>query len=92
MPGIIEGAKDGKGRGRQVISVARTCNLILIVLDAMKPLGHKRIIEVCCDFLTFSPFVFDIYMLYLHFMLFSNYLFYSASVLFKTLFNFIFVA
>jgi len=42
MPGIIEGAKDGKGRGRQVIAVARTCNLILIVLDAMKPLVHKK--------------------------------------------------
>lgn len=45
LPGIIEGAKDGKGRGRQVIAVARTCNLIIIVLDAMKPLTHKRIIE-----------------------------------------------
>jgi len=45
MPGIIEGAKDGKGRGRQVIAVARTCNLILITLDALKPLTHKRIIE-----------------------------------------------
>jgi small GTP-binding protein len=46
LPGIIEGAKDGKGRGRQVIAVARTCNLILIVLDALKPLTHKMIIEV----------------------------------------------
>jgi len=45
LPGIIEGAKDGKGRGRQVIAVGRTCNLVLIVLDALKPLGHKRIIE-----------------------------------------------
>lgn len=45
LPGIIEGAKDGKGRGRQVIGVARTCNLILIVLDASKPMTHKRIIE-----------------------------------------------
>jgi len=45
LPGIIEGAKDGKGRGRQVIAVARTCNLILIVLDVMKTLQHKRIIE-----------------------------------------------
>lgn len=45
LPGIIEGAKDGKGRGRQVIAVARTCNLILIVLDASKPMTHKRIIE-----------------------------------------------
>ena len=25
--------------------MARTCNLIVIVLDAMKPLTHKRIIE-----------------------------------------------
>ncbi|CDJ37829.1 developmentally regulated GTP-binding protein 1, putative [Eimeria tenella] len=45
LPGIIEGAKDGKGRGRQVIAVARTCSLILIVLDVLKPLTHKRIIE-----------------------------------------------
>lgn len=45
LPGIIEGAKDGKGRGKQVIGVARTCSLILIVLDVMKPLTHKRIIE-----------------------------------------------
>ncbi|XP_045731851.1 LOW QUALITY PROTEIN: developmentally-regulated GTP-binding protein 1-like [Mirounga angustirostris] len=45
LPGITEGAKDGKGRGRQVIAVARTCNLILIVLDVLKPLGHKKITE-----------------------------------------------
>jgi 50S ribosome-binding GTPase len=45
LPGIIEGAKDGKGRGRQVISTARTCGLILITLDATKPLAHKLIIE-----------------------------------------------
>lgn len=45
LPGIIEGAKDGKGRGRQVIGVARTCTLILIVLDAMKPMTDKKIIE-----------------------------------------------
>lgn len=45
LPGIIEGAKDGKGRGRQVIGTARTCNMILIVLDAMKPTTHKHLIE-----------------------------------------------
>lgn len=63
LPGIIEGAKDGKGRGRQVIAgqsassrerfagradacsatVARTCNLIFIVLDVLKPLGDKAV-------------------------------------------------
>lgn len=45
LPGIIEGAKDGKGRGRQVIAVGRTCNLIIIVLDSTRPMQHKRIIE-----------------------------------------------
>lgn len=45
LPGIIEGAKDGKGRGRQVIGVARTCTCILIILDVSKPLTHRRKIE-----------------------------------------------
>jgi small GTP-binding protein len=45
LPGIIEGAKDGKGRGRQVLSASLTCNVILIVLDALKPMTHKLIIE-----------------------------------------------
>ncbi|VEU42869.1 unnamed protein product [Pseudo-nitzschia multistriata] len=45
LPGIIEGAAGGRGRGRQVISTARTCNLILIVLDSGKPVTHKKIIE-----------------------------------------------
>lgn len=43
--GIIEGAKDGKGRGRQVLAAAMTCNVILIVLDALKSLTHKLLIE-----------------------------------------------
>jgi small GTP-binding protein len=45
LPGIIEGANDGKGRGRQVISAAYTCDVLMIVLDAMKPMRHKRLIE-----------------------------------------------
>ncbi|KDD74925.1 hypothetical protein H632_c984p1 [Helicosporidium sp. ATCC 50920] len=45
LPGIIEGAKDGKGRGRQVIATARTCDMILIVLDCLKPITHKKLIE-----------------------------------------------
>ncbi|GMG40195.1 unnamed protein product [Ambrosiozyma monospora] len=45
LPGIIEGAKDGRGRGKQVIAVARSCDLIFIVLDVNKPLHHKQIIE-----------------------------------------------
>lgn len=39
---ICEGAKDGKGRGCQVIALTQTCDLILMVL---KPLRHKKIIQ-----------------------------------------------
>lgn len=45
LPGIIEGAKDGKGRGRQVIAVAKTCSLIVVCLDVTKPITHKKVIE-----------------------------------------------
>jgi len=34
LPGIIEGASDNKGRGRQVIGVGKSADLILMVLDA----------------------------------------------------------
>jgi len=36
LPGIIEGAADGKGRGRQVIGVGKSADLILMVLDCQK--------------------------------------------------------
>jgi small GTP-binding protein len=36
LPGIIEGASQGKGRGRQVIACAKSSDLILMVLDACK--------------------------------------------------------
>lgn len=36
LPGIIEGASQGKGRGRQVIAVARTADVVLMMLDATK--------------------------------------------------------
>jgi len=33
VPGIIEGAAKGKGHGKQVLSVARIANLIIIMVD-----------------------------------------------------------
>uniref|UniRef100_A0A3Q3VWR6 Developmentally-regulated GTP-binding protein 2 n=1 Tax=Mola mola TaxID=94237 RepID=A0A3Q3VWR6_MOLML len=36
LPGIIEGAAQGKGRGRQVIAVARTADVVIMMLDATK--------------------------------------------------------
>jgi len=45
LPGIIEGAAQGKGRGRQVIAVARTADLVLMILDATKKDIHKQLLE-----------------------------------------------
>ena len=36
LPGIISGAAVGKGRGRQVVAISRTAELILMLLDASK--------------------------------------------------------
>ena len=36
LPGIIEGASEGRGKGRQVIAVAKSADVILIILDASK--------------------------------------------------------
>lgn len=45
LPGIIEGASKGKGRGRQVIAVARTADLVLMMLDASKSRIQKELLE-----------------------------------------------
>jgi ribosome-interacting GTPase 1 len=36
LPGIIEGAAQGWGRGRQVIAVAHTADVVVMMLDATK--------------------------------------------------------
>ncbi|UYV60734.1 DRG2 [Cordylochernes scorpioides] len=45
LPGIIEGASQGKGRGRQVIAVARTADLVIIMLDATKGDIQRQLLE-----------------------------------------------
>lgn len=47
--GIIEGAAHGKGRGREVIAVARSADLVLMVLDGGKEQvnNHRTILERC---------------------------------------------
>ena len=47
LPGIIEGAAQGKGRGKEVIAVARSADLVLMVLDAQKEglQRHREILE-----------------------------------------------
>ncbi|KAJ5833709.1 hypothetical protein N7474_002020 [Penicillium riverlandense] len=49
LPGIIEGAAEGKGRGRQVISAAKTSDLILMILDATKRAEQRALLEAELD-------------------------------------------
>lgn len=37
LPGLIEGAGIGKGRGKEVLSVARTSDLLIIITDVDRP-------------------------------------------------------
>ena len=46
LPGIIEGASYGKGRGRQVIATAKSSDLILMVLDASKWEIQRELLEI----------------------------------------------
>jgi small GTP-binding protein len=43
IPGIITGASKGKGRGREILSVARNADLIVMVLDVFNP-QHRTLI------------------------------------------------
>ncbi|KAF8634494.1 hypothetical protein AX15_000930 [Amanita polypyramis BW_CC] len=49
LPGIVEGASQGRGRGRQVVSTAKTADLVLIMLDATKSDEQRRLLEIELD-------------------------------------------
>ncbi|KAG8834626.1 Developmentally-regulated GTP-binding protein 2 [Serendipita sp. 400] len=49
LPGIVEGASGGRGRGRQVVSTAKTSDLIVMMLDATKSSEQRRLLEIELD-------------------------------------------
>ncbi|KAI8442574.1 P-loop containing nucleoside triphosphate hydrolase protein [Phakopsora pachyrhizi] len=44
LPGIVEGAAQGRGRGRQVVAVAHTADLIMMILDITKPDSQRELL------------------------------------------------
>jgi len=44
VPGLIEGAATGKGRGREVLSVIRNADLLLLITDVFHP-EHLKVIK-----------------------------------------------
>jgi len=45
LPGIIEGASKGRGRGREVLSVMRSADLVLLVVDALEPEQRDAVVR-----------------------------------------------
>jgi len=43
LPGIIKGASSGKGLGKRVLSVARSADLVLLMLDVFQP-SHEDVL------------------------------------------------
>ena len=46
LPGLIEGAARGAGRGKEVLSVIRSADLIVHVIDALEPAPHVILKEL----------------------------------------------
>jgi len=44
VPGVLHGAASGRGRGREILSVIRSADLILIILDVDHP-GHLKVLQ-----------------------------------------------
>lgn len=44
VPGVIKGASEGKGRGKEIFSVLRAADLIILLLEVKYP-GHLKIIQ-----------------------------------------------
>lgn len=49
IPGIIAGAAAGKGRGREILSMVRNADLLLILVDAKHPEHYKTILKEIHD-------------------------------------------
>jgi hypothetical protein len=45
VPGIVSGAAAGTGRGKEVLSMLRNADLILILIDAIYPEHHEAILK-----------------------------------------------
>jgi len=45
LPGIIKGASSGKGLGKRILSVARSADLVLLVLDVFQPFHEDVLVN-----------------------------------------------
>jgi small GTP-binding protein len=45
VPGVVSGAASGKGRGKEVLSMLRNADLILILIEALYPQHYKALLR-----------------------------------------------
>lgn len=45
VPGIVSGSASGRGRGKEVLSMLRNADLILILIDALYPEHYKAVLK-----------------------------------------------
>ncbi|MBI2565074.1 GTP-binding protein [Candidatus Woesearchaeota archaeon] len=45
VPGILEGASKGRGRGKEVLSMIRAADLVLILIDALHPEHYSVVLK-----------------------------------------------
>lgn len=49
VPGIVEGAASGRGRGREVLAVLRSADLILMLIDVNQPKQYRKVLKEVYD-------------------------------------------
>ena len=50
VPGIIEGAAAGTGRGKEVLQVIRTAEMVLMVIDVFDPEHYAKLVSEVAEF------------------------------------------
>ncbi|HLP79449.1 MAG TPA: GTP-binding protein [Acidobacteriota bacterium] len=50
VPGIIEGAAAGTGRGKEVLQVIRTADFVLMVIDVFHPEHYEKLLKEVAEF------------------------------------------
>jgi uncharacterized protein len=49
VPGIVSGAASGRGRGREVLSVLRATDLVIVIIDAQQPQQYEALLKEIYD-------------------------------------------